>query len=90
MDFLTALLVDRHKRGRLRHRGRRAIKGLPKGANANEALPVVGRSKGYENQTTRISTGSENNAKAIPLKEQLSNEVLKSRGTKLENLEVSA
>ena len=41
---------------------------LPKGSNANDALPVVGKSKGYENQTTRISTGAENNAKSIPLK----------------------
>jgi len=63
---------------------------LPKGANANEVLPIVGKTKGYENHEVRISSGAENNAKAIPLKEQLSNEVLKSRGTKLENLEVSA
>ena len=63
---------------------------LPKGANANEVLPIVGKTKGYEKHEVRISSGAENNAKAIPLKEQLSNEVLKSRGTKLENLEVSA
>lgn len=63
---------------------------MPKGANANEKLPIVGKTKGYENHKIKISSDAENNAKAIPLKEQLSNEVLKSRGTKLENLEVSA
>ena len=30
---------------------------LPKGANANEALSVVGDTKGYENQSVRISGG---------------------------------
>lgn len=30
---------------------------LPKGANANEALPVIGETKGYENQSVRISGG---------------------------------
>ncbi len=34
MDFVTALLVDRHKRGRLRHRGG-ATTGMP-------MLPVIG------------------------------------------------
>ena len=63
---------------------------LPKGSNANDALPVVGKSKGYENQTTRISTGAENNAKSIPLKEQLSNEMLKAQGTNLEKIDVIA
>ena len=67
-----------------------ALTNLPKGANANEKLPIVGKTKGYENHKIKISSGAENNAKVIPLKEQLSNEVLKSRGTKLENLEVSA
>ena len=50
---------------------------LPKGANANEVLPVVGKSKGYENQTTRISTGAENNALYPKLKEQLIQENFK-------------
>ena len=90
MNFLTALLVDRHKRGRLRHRGETQVKlsdfvelengktrnqlpksvhyatlglgaaeavglgglalktKLPKGANANEVLPVIGKTKGYD------------------------------------------
>ena len=30
---------------------------LPKGSNANDALPVVGETKGYENQSVRISGG---------------------------------
>ena len=30
---------------------------LPKGANANDALPVVGETKGYENQSVSISGG---------------------------------
>ena len=50
---------------------------LPKGSNANDALPVVGKSKGYENQTTRISTGAENNALYPKLKEQLIQENFK-------------
>lgn len=33
----------------------RTIKGLPKGANSNEKLPVVGKTTGYENQNIRIS-----------------------------------
>ena len=35
----------------------RAIKGLPKGSNANEKLPIIGKTKGYENQNVRISGG---------------------------------
>ena len=30
---------------------------LPKGANANEKLPIIGKTKGYENQNVRISGG---------------------------------
>ena len=30
---------------------------LPKGSNANEVLPIVGETKGYENQSVRISGG---------------------------------
>ncbi|WP_423227666.1 hypothetical protein, partial [Rodentibacter trehalosifermentans] len=44
---------------------------LPKGINANEALPVVGKTTGYENQTTRISAGAENIALYPKLKEDL-------------------
>ena len=55
-----------------------ALTKLPKGANANEKLPIVGKTKGYENHKIKISSGAENNAKSIPLKEQLSNEMLKS------------
>ena len=50
---------------------------LPKGANANEALPVVGKTKGYENQDIRISNGAENIALYPKLKEQLIKESFK-------------
>ena len=63
---------------------------LPKGSNANDALPVVGKTKGYENHEIKISSGAENNAKSIPLKEQLSNEMLKAQGTNLEKIDVIA
>lgn len=63
---------------------------MPKGANANEKLPIVGKTKGYENHKIKISSGAENNAKSIPLKEQLSNEMLKAQGTKLEKIDVIA
>ena len=63
---------------------------LPKGANANEKLPIVGKTKGYENHKIKISSGAENNAKSIPLKEQLSNEMLKAQGTNLEKIDVIA
>ncbi|MFV1275706.1 hypothetical protein, partial [Klebsiella pneumoniae] len=46
--------------------------------------------KGYENHKIKISSGAENNAKSIPLKEQLSNEMLKAQGTKLEKIDVIA
>ena len=67
-----------------------ALTKLPKGANANEKLPIVGKTKGYENHKIKISSGAENNAKSIPLKEQLSNEMLKAQGTKLEKIDVIA
>ncbi|WP_077466688.1 deaminase domain-containing protein, partial [Rodentibacter sp. Ppn85] len=44
---------------------------LPKGASANESLPIVGKTTGYENQTTRISTGAENAALYSKLKDDL-------------------
>ena len=53
---------------------------IPKGANANEKLPPVGETKGYENQTTRISTGAENVALYPKLKEQLVQENLHNIG----------
>ena len=34
-----------------------ALTKLPKGANANEKLPIIGKTKGYENQNVRISGG---------------------------------
>ena len=46
MDFLTALLVDRHKRGRLRHRGAAldAAKGLIEGKSLDVVVSDVGTS----------------------------------------------
>ncbi|WP_208606159.1 hypothetical protein, partial [Rodentibacter trehalosifermentans] len=63
---------------------------LPKGINANEALPVVGKTTGYENQTTRISTGAENIALYPKLKEQLAIENLHNVVTKNPVLEHAA
>ena len=44
---------------------------IPEEANANSKLPLVGETKGYENQDVRISTGAENVALYPKLKEQL-------------------
>ncbi|TNH21026.1 hypothetical protein FHQ29_10980 [Testudinibacter sp. TR-2022] len=66
------------------------ISPLAKGVDANEKLPVVGKTEGYENQTTTISIGAENNATAVPLKIQLSNESLKASGVNLDKAEVIA
>ncbi|MGV6989426.1 two-partner secretion domain-containing protein [Testudinibacter sp. P80/BLE/0925] len=63
---------------------------LAKGVSANDKLPVVGKTEGYENQTTTISIGAENNATAVPLKIQLSNESLKASGSNLDKAEVIA
>ncbi|WP_272166565.1 hypothetical protein [Rodentibacter pneumotropicus] len=49
---------------------------LPNRANSNSKLPIVGKTTGYENQTTRISTGAENVALYPKLKEQLRQENL--------------
>ncbi|OOF45250.1 hypothetical protein BKK52_12725 [Rodentibacter trehalosifermentans] len=44
---------------------------LPNWANANSNLPIVGKTTGYENQTTRISTGADNVALYPKLKATL-------------------
>ncbi|MGV6989419.1 hypothetical protein ACWA5Z_11110 [Testudinibacter sp. P80/BLE/0925] len=44
---------------------------LAKGVSANEKLPVVDKTVGYENQTTKISSGAENVVLYPKLKEQL-------------------
>ncbi|WP_179108232.1 VENN motif pre-toxin domain-containing protein, partial [Rodentibacter trehalosifermentans] len=45
--------------------------GLPNWANSNSKLPIVGKTTGYENQTTRISTGADNVALYPKLKATL-------------------
>ena len=53
---------------------------LPKGISANEKLPAVSKTTGYEKQTTNITTGAENIALYPKLKEQLIQENLQNIG----------
>ena len=53
---------------------------IPKEANANSKLPLVGEITEYGNQTTRISTGAENIALYPKLKEHLFQENLHNIG----------
>ncbi len=59
----------------------------------NKAYPTSGMD-GYKRANVGDedyrSSGAENNAKSIPLKEQLSNEMLKAQGTNLEKIDVIA
>ena len=59
----------------------------------NKAYPTSGMD-GYKRTNVGDadyrSSGAENNAKSIPLKEQLSNEMLKAQGTNLEKIDVIA
>lgn len=65
---------------------------MPSLVNANEKLPVVGKTSGYENQTTalKVSTGAENAALYPKLKGQLMQENLNNIVSKSPILEHAA